>query len=313
MKPFRKNVAIAVDGGGIRGIIATRALAMLEDFLGKPVHDIFRLAAGTSTGSIISAGLAAGLSAKEMTQLYIDLGRNIFQRTWRYWFWPLTHYRYADDSLASGLGEYIGDLVMGDFWSSDPPTDVVITTFDLKNNRTRFVKPWKEEYQYWPVVQAVMASSAVPTYFPVVAGQYVDGGVGSYANPCYLAAYELLFCLDWDLADTTLISLGTGRGPYKFVRGQADGYYAWQWIGPVLDAFLQSADDQQVHLVNTFFKDLDFRRFQVDLNQPIEMDDTSKIPRLVVYGEELGRKILNDMVDPILNIKPTLPLPHLVR
>ena len=99
----------------------------------------------------------------------------------------------------------------------------------------------------------------------------------------------------------------------KFVRGQADGYYAWQWIGPVLDAFLQSADDQQVHLVNTFFKDLDFRRFQVDLNQPIEMDDTSKIPRLVVYGEELGRKILNDMVDPILNIKPTLPLPHLVR
>jgi hypothetical protein len=313
MKPFRKNVAIAVDGGGIRGIIVTRALAMLEDYLGKPIHDIFRLAAGTSTGSIISTGLAADLTAKEMTQLYVDLGGNIFKKTWRYWFWPLTHYRYASDPLESGLREYLGDLVMGDFWSSDPPTDVVITTFDLKNNRTRFIKPWKEEYRYWPVVQAVMASSSVPTYFPVIAGQYVDGGVGSYANPCYLAAYELLFCLNWDLSDTTLVSLGTGRGPYKFVRGQADGYYAWQWIGPVLGAFLQSADDQQVHLVNTFFEDLDFRRFQVDLNQPIEMDDTSKIPRLVVYGEELGRKILNDMVDPIQTIKPTLPLPHLVR
>jgi predicted acylesterase/phospholipase RssA len=211
------------------------------------------------------------------------------------------------------LRQYLGDLVMGDFWAGDPQTDLVITTFDLKSNRTRFVKPWKEEYKYWPVVQAVMASSSVPTYFPVVAGRYVDGGVGSYANPCYLAAYELLFCLGWDLADTTLISLGTGRSPYKFESGQADGYYAWQWIGPVMDAFLQSADDQQVHLVKTLFKELDFRRFQVDLNKPIEMDDASKIPRLVVYGEELGRKMLNDMTDPVQALKPSLPPPDLVR
>ena len=26
---------------------------------------------------------------------------------------------------------------------------------------------------------------------PVVANRYVDGGVGSYSNPCYLAAFEL--------------------------------------------------------------------------------------------------------------------------
>ena len=60
MKPFRKNVAIAIDGGGIKGVIVTRALASLERHLSKPVHDIFRLAAGTSTGSIISAGIGAG-------------------------------------------------------------------------------------------------------------------------------------------------------------------------------------------------------------------------------------------------------------
>ena len=43
MKPFRKNVAIAIDGGGIRGVIVTKALSILEQHLGKPVHDIFRL------------------------------------------------------------------------------------------------------------------------------------------------------------------------------------------------------------------------------------------------------------------------------
>ena len=56
MKPFHKHVAIAVDGGGIKRVIVTRALATPEGHLGQLSHQIFRLAAGTSTGSIISAG-----------------------------------------------------------------------------------------------------------------------------------------------------------------------------------------------------------------------------------------------------------------
>lgn len=66
MKPFRKHVAIAVDGGGIKGVIVTRALPILEDHLGQSCHEIFRLAAGTSTGSIISAGIGVGLSGLEI-------------------------------------------------------------------------------------------------------------------------------------------------------------------------------------------------------------------------------------------------------
>jgi hypothetical protein len=70
----------------------------------------------------------------------------------------------------------------------------------------------------------------------------------------------------------------------------------------VLGAFLQSADDQQVNLVKTFFNQLDFRRFQVDLQQPIEMDDPSKIPQLSGYGEDLGNMILNDLVDSSMQV-----------
>ncbi|MGE5223451.1 MAG: patatin-like phospholipase family protein [Omnitrophica WOR_2 bacterium] len=297
MKPFRKNVAIAIDGGGIKGVIATRALAILEEHLGQPVHSIFRLVAGTSTGSIISAGIAAGLSAKKMHQLYRDLGAIVFRKSWRTVVWPLSRYRYPNAPLIAALKEYLGDRRMGDFWTGTPPTDVVITTFDLATNHTRFIKPWKAEYKDWPVVQAVLASSTVPTYFPVVEGRYVDGGVGSYANPCYLAAYELLFCLNWDPAESTLISLGTGRDPYQFKPDQAGRMWAWQWIGPILGAFLNSAADQQVHLVGTFFKNLDFRRFQVDLPEPVEMDDPSKIDELTAFGEEMGKKILNDQTD----------------
>lgn len=306
MKPFRNNTAIAIDGGGIKGVIVTKALSILEETLGQTAHDVFRLTAGTSTGSIISAGIAAGLTASQMHQLYTELGETVFERTWRTKLWPLTRYRYPHGPLESSLKEYLGDRTMGDFWANDPPTDVVITIFDLDTHHTRFIKPWKEEYKDWPVVQAVLASSSVPTYFPVVSGRYVDGGVGSYANPCYLAAYELVFCLGWDPAETTLISLGTGRSPHKTRPGQWNELYAWQWIAPILGAFMQSADDQQVHLVENFFQELDFRRFQVDLRQPFEMDDASKIPQLTAYGEELGHKILNDLTDPSQDIQPLL-------
>lgn len=308
MRPFRKNVALAVDGGGIKGIVATRALAILEQYMGVSVHSIFRLAVGTSTGAIISVGLGAGLSAQRMFDLYYRMGRDVFRRTWRSRTWPLTRYRYPHTALERALTMYLGDIRMGDLWTAQPRTDIVVTVFDLVANRTRFVKSWKSKYTAWPVKTAVLASCSIPTYFPVVNGRYVDGGVGSYANPCYLAAYEAKFCLDWDPAQTTLISLGTGRDPHQLKPGDASAFWAWNWINPVLGAFLQSADDQQVRLVEIFFRQLDFRRFQVDFEHPMRADDPRRMNELVRYGETLGRKILHDETDWAVDIEATKPM-----
>jgi len=297
MKPFRKNLALAIDGGGIRGVIVTQALSVLEDHLGSPLHQIARLAVGTSTGSTISAGIGAGLSAKRMTNLYKELGSAIFPTTLRKMLFPLTRYRYPVEPFQSALADQFGNLTMGEFWQYQEPIDVVITTYDLAENRTRFIKPWKEDYQDWLVSKAVLSSCTVPTYFPLVENRFIDGGVGSYANPCYIAAYEAKECLGWDPAETTLISLGTGRPPFTFDPQKTPKLWAWDWIGKVLGIFQQSAYDQQVHLVETYFKDLDFRRFQIDLRENIEMDDVEQIDRLIAYGARLGRMILNDQYD----------------
>jgi uncharacterized protein len=308
MKPFRKNVGIAIDGGGIKGVIATTALTILEDAMGKSVTEIFRLAAGTSTGSIISAGIGAWLQADDMQKLYIELGEKIFKKSWRTKLWPFTRFRYPNEPLEKALTGALGNIKMGDFWTNEPVTDVVITSFDLLANKTRFIKPWKEEYKDWPVVKALLASSSVPTYFPIVAGRYVDGGVGSYANPCYVAAYEAQFCLKWKPEETTLISLGTGRDPVHYDSKSLQKFYPWDWIEPILGAFLNSADDQQVHLVDTFFEALDFRRFQVNMTDPIEMDDTSQVNTLIKYGQQMGQMILNDMYDQAHQLK-AVPVP----
>jgi predicted acylesterase/phospholipase RssA len=311
MKPFRKNVALAVDGGGIKGVIVSRAIAILEDHLQQPAYNVFRLLVGTSTGSIISAGIATGLFGEELHRLYCDFGPKIFRKTWRSTFWPLTRYRYPLEPLRQALEEYLGDKNMGEFWNSQQLTDLVITAFDLVNNKTLFIKPFKQEngYDQWPVVKAVLASSSVPSYFPPVEDRYVDGGVGSYHNPCYIAAYEAKFILGWDPTETTLISLGTGREPHYLNPEQIKRFWPWHWISPVLGAFQQSSDDQQVHLVETFFKDLDFRRFQVNLNEPYPMDEPDKIPELTAYGDLLGEMILKDQVDHAMRIQPKIAPP----
>ena len=124
MKPFRENVAISVDGGGIRGLIVTRALSILEQHLGQSAHDVFRLAAGTSTGSIISAGIGAGLSCAQLYQLYVELGSTILRKRLRTRLWPLTRFKYPIEPLKEALVRHIGNMTMGEFWTADPRTDV---------------------------------------------------------------------------------------------------------------------------------------------------------------------------------------------
>lgn len=314
MKPFRKHMAFAIDGGGIRGIIVTKALTMLEEKLEQPIYKLARLYAGTSTGSIIAVGLATGMKASGIHELYLRLGGSIFRKSWRTFFFPFTRYRYPVEPLEEALEDQFDDLKMGDFWSKESLTltDVVITTYDAVNRMTRFIKPWKLQYQNWPVVKAVLASSSVPTYFPLVDGRYVDGGIGSYSNPCFLAAYELTYCLGWKPEETTLISLGTGRVSETTHSGNPANYRPWNWLDPILDAFITSASDQQVRTVETFFKKLDFRRFQVDLKEELAMDDPRNIPELLIYGQQMGNMILEDQTDSVIKIKLTKPLHEII-
>ena len=69
---------LSLIGGGIRGAFITSFLRELEDKLGRRIADSFDLIAGTSTGGIIAAGLAAGMTADEMQQFYVKYGARIF-------------------------------------------------------------------------------------------------------------------------------------------------------------------------------------------------------------------------------------------
>ena len=79
--------AFTLDGGGIRGILTLEYLGVIESMLRKRsgrddfrLCDYFDLIGGTSTGSIIAAGLACGMLVDQLKQLYRDLGKTVSRR-----------------------------------------------------------------------------------------------------------------------------------------------------------------------------------------------------------------------------------------
>jgi len=80
---------LALDGGGLRGILTLGILKQIEDELRKkhgndPAFRLchyFDLIAGTSTGAIIAATLAIGWSVDDITEKYFELGARVFRRS----------------------------------------------------------------------------------------------------------------------------------------------------------------------------------------------------------------------------------------
>ncbi|MEQ1730621.1 MAG: patatin-like phospholipase family protein, partial [Vicinamibacterales bacterium] len=81
---------LALDGGGLRGVLTLGILRRVEALLrqrhgGDPAFRLchyFDLIAGTSTGAIIAAGLANGMLVDEVIDHYTRLGREVFTRDW---------------------------------------------------------------------------------------------------------------------------------------------------------------------------------------------------------------------------------------
>ena len=77
-KPFR---ILSLDGGGIRGLISALILKEVEKELkekGKSLLEHFDMIAGTSTGSLLAAGVAIGKPIDELIKMYEDEGEKIF-------------------------------------------------------------------------------------------------------------------------------------------------------------------------------------------------------------------------------------------
>ncbi len=124
------------------------------------------MAAGTSTGAVIAAGIALGVSARGLLALYRELATEAFQRL-PWWQVVLNrgNHRYRLDFVARLLTEMGAHLPLNSL-----PLDVMITAKNTRTGRTDFfVRDQDGNAGQWgdlPLRDAVLASVAAPTYFP---------------------------------------------------------------------------------------------------------------------------------------------------
>ncbi len=75
-----RNV-LSIRGGGIRGIIPCCCLIELETQLGGLTRDHIDYCAGTSTGALLTAAVAAGIPARQLLTVYTERSKEIFTPT----------------------------------------------------------------------------------------------------------------------------------------------------------------------------------------------------------------------------------------
>jgi len=218
---------LAIDGGGIRGIFPAAVLAALEQrFLaGSSVAEYFDLIVGTSTGGIIALGLAAGLPASGLRDLYVERGNEIFPpsgvgfigavRRWLKDRSRLFRYSYDSAALEGVLQEVLGDRKLG-----HARTRLCIPSFEGRYGEVFVFKtPHHPDFRkdlHEQMVTVALATAAAPTYFrPHRAGGYtfVDGGIWAN-NPVMIGLTEALSSFNVSRERVRILSLGCGSDPY---------------------------------------------------------------------------------------------------
>ena len=284
---------LAIDGGGIRGIVPGVLLASLERATGRPVRESFDFVAGTSTGAIIAAGTAAAIPADRLVELYAHRSDELLRRlpvisTLRR---ILTGRLYEVARLNALIRQELGPEAR-DWRLNDAPIDLLITAKRLTDGM-----PWyfvrddpANSCRAGSVrlTDAVTASAAAPTYFDpwtvTGIGELIDGGIGVAGNPVYQACIEAFDYTDAYRPDETLVvSLGTGRH-----LDRARPTWLWSWLGWLLSELLRSPAEQQTELVHRHWPAMPFYRIDVELPRDIALDAVDAAGELRGIGERLA-------------------------
>lgn len=224
----------------MRGVVALAFLDRVEALLrarhGNNPHfrlsDYFDLIGGTSTGAIIAANLALGLTVAEVRRMYLETAPLAFRRV--LWRLPGLLARFDARPLIRALQVQFGTRTLS---SPDLRTGLAMITKRMDTG-----SPWvlsnNPRAPYWGhpsdashignrdynLASLVRASSAAPMLFvperiKVAAGAppglFVDGGVSPHNNPSLqllMMATMRGFGLNWTTGkdDLLLVSVGTG-------------------------------------------------------------------------------------------------------
>lgn len=313
----RPRRMLALDGGGIRGVISLQILQRLEELLGQHYETgkdfrlchFFDYIGGTSTGAIIAAALARGLSVAEVLSFYEEFGSQIFTRR----HWGAWNSLYKNGPLEQRL-----KAVYSQEATLEPQYLKTLLLVVMRNATTDSLWPLNSNpfARYndlnradcnlrIPLWRVVRASTAAPVFFPpeVIewdpgnpqkAFVFVDGGTTSCNNPAFLMvrqATEPRYKLGWERGERKLlvVSVGTGENPVLGnYSDDPESNLAAAAQNTLLSLMSQAAYDQDVNC-RTIGRCTAGDELDREIGDLIPLDDRgSRLP----VSEDLGRAFL---------------------
>lgn len=314
---------LAIDGGGIRGVLSLKILETIENLLIKESNradyrlaDYFDYVAGTSTGGIIAAGIAVGMSVKEILDFYLNNGAAMFDKAS---IIRRLQYQYKSEPLALQLQQVFGAKT-----TLGAPEVETLLLLVMRNATTD--SPWPvsnnpfAKYNdpkhgacnlHFPLWQLVRASTAAPTYFPPevidCGGRpfvFVDGGVTMYNNPAFQMFLMATVDRYWVQApadrgrwhagvdDMLIVSIGTGTSAGENHSLQPDEMNLLFNATTIPSALMYAALNEQDFLCRVFGDCVAGAPLDREVNDmmtsrgPLE----KKLFRYVRYNAELTRE-----------------------
>lgn len=317
---------LSLDGGGIRGVIAIEILQKIENMLKEKLRkdDDFRLCdyfdyiGGNSTGAIIAAGLAIGLSIKELLDFYLNYVVKVFKKNR---FLGRLRSKYSAAPLKKILQETFKNKLYPEYLKC-------LLLIVTKNESTD--SPWpissnpKAKYNDLdrsdcnlkiPLWQLVRASTSAPYFFPPEVVEldpkdpkkrfvFVDGAMTPYNNPSFLL-YKMAtlpqYNLEWETGEDKLllISVGTGSAPVVGPSVKQANRMLWSTFKDIPVGWLNGVSTDQDINCRTIGRCVYGRPIDRELRDMIPTDDKGKIP----LSKNLKRDFLYARYDPDIGIE----------
>ncbi|KAK4269912.1 hypothetical protein QN277_023008 [Acacia crassicarpa] len=305
---------LAIDGGGIKGILPSVILKQLELSLQKRnssarIAEYFDVVAGTSTGGLIAALLTAPdpqnkdrplYSADDILQFYRQHGPSIFTE---------------DPNCLHGLcpkfnGTYLRKIAaekLDETLVSQTTTNVVISSFDIKLLQPAIFSTLKVKdvpHLNVKLSDACIGTSAAPTEFPPYYFKYQNtefnlvDGLFIASMPARLAIGEVLRQEEYKNREVLLVSIGTGS--VNTTTAGFDANRTWtaeDWKNSIQTMYLAANSAMDEYYINSTFKvqPENYLRIQeYNLDASIETDVASEenMDKL----EEAGNNLLKEPV-----------------
>lgn len=299
--------ALALTGGGYRGLFTAQVLQVLEGANeGKLIGERFDLVCGTSIGGIIALAVAFDVPMEKVVKVFLEEGERIFPQHGRRRFKPwdtFLHWRkprYDAGRLREAVEHLLKGFKLEDARHPVAVPAVNVTTGQMQVFKSRYRQCFTRDLHF-DAVDVALATAAAPTFFELAEVDgclYADGGL--YANAPDLIALHEAEQLSRDAGlpcEQRVLSIGTTTKNYSisFKAGRRFGIGDWMKDDRLFSMIISS---QQQFVVNHMRHTLNNNYFRIDYEPSQAQAEDLGLDRATAPARNtmraLGQKVATD-------------------